>query len=420
VNTVRVRLQRSEAGGNAIPTFLLKLVGVPSWEMGATGMSALLTTKRCGNANGLFAAGTITLDDASSVGAGYCLHSQTAVNLAGSVEFLDGASLSMPDIARCQGQCTADVHPGIAEARASVNFQTPGTRGWIEALYAGLTDPDVTLPQEAAFFESRKLAADLSPLEEMAIETFALQTGDLVRLTPMEFSKMRAFPAGLIYAVSCATESFAPEEEIVSTLTVEGMGFRKILKDLVLVTDCAVAFDRMAVIEGSMILTMSGTGQPAFSVEPGTTAGDAAQACDPAGHSVLIAAGDIALPGDFLTSNAALVAGGDVTLGAGNGNVVTHKGSTIHAGGALTVHGRHTFDACSQAQDPALPDLQVIRSVLLPMEMPETGAAAVAPVAPLVETPDLPGTAVKALDRVDLLVDLEEDRDSRARRLPKL
>jgi hypothetical protein len=416
-NAVRVVVQRSDKTRNPVPTFLLGLVGVRTFDIAAGSVSALLPTRSCSNAEGLFAQGVIDLQAPAAVGGGYCVHSQTAINLGPGVEFQQGARLSLPDLADCGGGCDGSFHPGADTAKRAINLQMPDLTTFVTGLRDGFLDPKVTLPQEAAFFANLSLSPDLSPVEEMQVDIESLKPGSVVTLTPMQFGKMRAFPRGLIYSVSCSPVQNSDNYSADLTLSLDGAFEAQVLKDLVLVTDCGLWFGSHTVIENSVILSTAGGSTLAFVADPGAVAGGRsigasggpAENCGKSQPTVLLSTGNVGLPSDFLGSNVALVAAGNVVLGpAATGAPVQHFGTTIHAGGDLQILGQNGFSACGSASSPLLPDLRVIRHVMTTIEVP------VAPKKPeAVIERDLPGEKVAPLEPAPAVVGRNEIANSR-------
>jgi Flp pilus assembly protein TadG len=382
VNAVRVRMTRSEITNNPVPTFLLKLVGVPFFDVSAGSISAILETRRCSNSEGLFARGAMEFDRDVKVGSDVCLHSQKSIDFKANADFEPGSKLSVPDLANCIGGCALSRHPDLDAA--AVNLQIPDISDRIAELYAGFVDPETQIDAEWEFFSDHPLSADLSALGEMQIDIARLEPGSLVTLTPMEFGKMREFPAGVIYSVTCDPEAVPAEDG----LLLEGHGSSRELKGLVLVTNCALRFDPSVEIEGSIILTTFTGNGPAIIADVGARAADPSFGCNPALHTTFMSLGPVQVPSDFLASNVALVTAGDFSLSSGAGEAeVVHRGTSIHTGGELQVWGSHQFESCNTASSAILPTLRVIRRVMTAVTVPNVPA-----VTPPASEPDMPGT----------------------------
>ena len=408
VNAVSVRVQRSQRVDNPVPSLVLNMIGIASWDIGATSVAVLIPTRRCSNAEGLFARAPLTLAGQSEIGTAVCLHSQTAVVLEQRTEFAPGSGLSMPDLANCFGKCAGALNPGAAAAAVAVNLVMPDLGDTIDRLSEGFADPHIELSEEATFFAAHPLATELSALQEMMVETDDLETGSPVALTPMEFRKMREFPSGLVYVVSCATDDAGDQSDPMLVIrAADGPS----LKGLALVTDCALRFEPGASVEGTLMITTFDATPTALTIDGGAHAGDPDLGCNAAAQTVLMSRGSVQVPPEFLTSNVALVVAGDVVLEAGgNPAPVQHVGTAIHASGTIRVVGPHAFTSCNQLSSPVLPSLQVIRQVL-----PVAPVVAPDRLLPKAPPPALPGTIVNPLERAPELIGLAPEAEAKGR-----
>lgn len=353
-NAVLVRVQRSRETGNAVGTLLLKLAGIESWNIAATSAAAVLPTQRCNPMEGVYARGAVTLRGEASVGAGYCLHSQDRVDLAGQVTFAPGAGLSMPDLSACAGNCNAIVTAGFDLAATETNMLMAAAEEEITRLAEGFTDADGEIPERSAFFRTRPRAYDLQPLAEVGVYTKPLRTGDVVRLTPLQFSRIWKFPKGLTYHVSC-------KDEQNSRLRLDGFGMGLDLSDLVLVTDCGLDLEATVTLRGALLLL---TGPEALEAANGALAGDPDARCLSDAASQVYSRAGMHLPPTLTTSNATFFSAGDISVEAGPpGTLLHHRGTAFHAAGEVNFEGGHTFHACNAAPAAVTPSLRLIRQI---------------------------------------------------------
>lgn len=395
-NAVLVRLQRSEAAGNPLPTLLMGLAGHDAWSLAATSVAVLTPTRRCGNAEGIVAHDSIDLGISPGIGAGFCLHSQTAITLPAGTHTTGPLRISLPDPSDCAGLCdqekaSGQPHPGMRPI--ALNLVMPQARDHVARLAAGFLDPQTTLAEEAAFFASRPLDGDPEALREVGLQTGNLRSGAVLRMTPLQFSQLRERPAGLVYKVGCDTVKDDPRPVWERSLVLLGDGYEVTLRDLVLVTDCAIAMDDAVRVEGALIL-LTGPEEALISALPGTSLGDPEMKCDSARRVRLMALGDLALPADLARSNVSAVAGGSILLeGDPDQWLVPHVGLVLHAGGGVVAEGSHSFDRCpaETATDPLMPALQVIAHA-----MPPLGDVLAPPAKARPET-DMPGEKAKRL-----------------------
>ena len=395
-NAVLVRLQRSEAVDNPLPTFVMGMAGHRAWSLAVTSVAVLVPTQRCGNAEGIVARGGLDLGVSPEFGAGFCLHSQTAITLPAGTRSAGSLRISLPNLSGCEGACALGTgasppHPDMRPM--ALNLVMPETRDHVVRLAAGFLDPTVDLPEEAAFFATRPLDGDPEALREVGLATQNIRQGDVLRMTALQFSQLRERPAGLVYDVRCDTIENDSRPAWERTLTLIGNGSDPTLRDLVLVTDCAIEMDDTVRVEGALIL-LTGPGEARIEALSGATLGDPEGKCDPVRRTRLMASGDLALPADLALSNVSAVAGGAIRLeGDPDHWRVPHTGLVLHAGGSVTAESAHSFARCpaEPISDPLMPTMQVIAHA-----MPPLGDVLAPPVKARPKT-SLPGQDVKGM-----------------------
>ena len=360
-NAVVVTLQRSKAVHNPVPTFLLGLVGLHSWDIETTSIATIGETERCDSSEGIFARGQVMLTSQNLIGTGYCLHSQQAVMLSARNTFAEGSFVSMPDLAKCQRKCNPSVNPGIRALE--VNLIMPDLGSFIQDMNDVFTNDFLTAQQVSDFFATRPLDSDVSALEEVGVEKSVLERlgkGAVIPLTKMQFSRLREFPEGLTYTVNCQ-EQGSPQE----TLLKIGEGpYSPVMKNIALATNCGIHFGESADVRGSLIITTRKQQADTLTADATASAGDPLQACDPKEHSVIMSMGPLNVPASFAKSNVTFVVADDVHLSGPPGTErASHQGTSIHATGKVQVTGKHDFQACDKTPDILAPSLRVLRHV---------------------------------------------------------
>lgn len=363
-NAMLVSLQRSDTTRNPIPTFILGLFGVDSWSASTSSVATVATTRRCGNTSGLFAQGPITIDE-TGLGAqpseGMCVHSQQALALPPGIDMHgEPARLSLPARNACSGE-------GCDHA-AEVNLIMPEIADYVARLAQGFADRSLALHEKRSFFADRPISRDLEPLAEVGVEVRDLQTGDVVALSAFRFRLLREVPQGLVYLVMCGQPGAEVESEGKDEILVGEWAESPVLRNIALVTTCPIRLAEHARIEGALIISTADE----IGLDTANAAariGDPAGACDASRRSIVMTTGSIALPSTLTTSNIAVVAGGDVTLGlAGETSRSRARGLAVHAGGAISGTGTQDFMPCPVAEDPVLPTLRVISFTMAPVE----------------------------------------------------
>ena len=390
-NAVLVRLQRSAAVNNPIPTYILRFIGFDSWTAGAVSVAAVQPTRRCSNAAGLFAKGRIEVSADSTFEGAFCLHSQQAIALPAATGIGEGVRLSLPTLEGCEDDCQGAARAGAA--LTEVNLQMPAAVDHVLRLAEGFVLPNMALPEKAAYFASRPLAKDLEPLAEVGLDTGGLKTGSVVSLSAFRFSQLREVPAGLVYRVTCSMPADQVSTSSLDRIRLMGIEDRAKLRNMVLVTSCPLEMDDLTRVEGALVILLHGP-ETVLAASPGARMGDPDRACDARKRTVLMTTGSLVLPAWLSTSNLAVVAGGDVELGsAPDAGRAMHQGLSLHVGGQLSMAGPHGFAACPEASDPVLPALRVIAHASPPL------AGWVTPLLPARPTPspEMPGKRRDAL-----------------------
>jgi Flp pilus assembly protein TadG len=398
VNAIVVRVQRSAASGNPVPTMLLRLAGGKAWDVSDESVVALVATQACHSTDGLYARGLLLPGPGSHVGKGYCLHAQERVIPGIGSLFETGSGLSMPDLSRCGSDCTDAVSQGAEAARFEANLIRPDLPGLIRGLRDQLTAPLSRIaakpnPARDSYFAHRPLPVDLSALDEVGVPITRLKTGTVVQMSPTAFTRLRVVPQGLVYQVMCAPPpgKALPGASIPAPLAPgeAGQGEDRILKlsgndqngnpvgrvfrNMVLISDCQIRIEPTAKIEGAVIVSLRGKEDGAgFDIlaETGAAIGDPDRNCDPGHRSTLLALGSVLLPAGVIGTNVGVVAGGDIRISPPEGPGAMIYGVTglgLHAGGAISVDVAHDYTACGVggqvATDPFSPDLMVLRQV---------------------------------------------------------
>ena len=393
-NAIEVRVQRSAATGNPVPTMLLRLAGSAAWDVTNASVVALVATQACQPTDGLYARGLLLPGPGSHIGKGYCLHAQERVVPGIGSLFETGSGLSMPDLSRCGSNCTNAVSQGAEQAEFEANLIRPELTGLIRGLRAQLTAPlrRIALsqnPARDAFFAHRELPVDLSALDEVGVPIGKLKTGTVVQMSPTAFTRLRAVPQGLVYQVMCAPppgkalpgasvpaltapgEVGQGEDRI---LTLSGNDMGRVFANMVLISDCQIRIEATAKIEGAVIVSLRGKDAGAgfdITAETGAAIGDPDQSCDPGHRSTLLALGSVQLSAGVLGTNVGVVAGADIRISPPDGPGALIYGVTglgMHAGDTISVDVAHDYTACraggaAAVDDLFAPDLKVLRQV---------------------------------------------------------
>ena len=360
-NAVVITLQRSKAVSNPLPTYLLGFVGQQSWDIKVRSVAAIATTKRCDSTEGIFAREQVMLTSQNQIGTDYCIHSQQAVALPAHNTFEEGSLVSMPNLAKCQHKCGDTAISGV-RAQA-VNLIMPDLGTFIQDMNDAFTSDMQVTQQVRTFFETRPLDDDVSALDEIGVQKSVLEeleNGTAVSLTELQFSRMREYPEGLTYNVSCSDRGRRRE----TVLKIGDAPYSPTMKNIVVATNCEIHFGENADVRGSLIITTREQRATTLTADAQASAGDPRQACDPKQHSVIMSLGKLKVPASFASSNVTFVVGDAAQLtGTPNVRRSAHRGMSIHATGKVQVTGEHNFQTCNNTPDALAPILRVIRHV---------------------------------------------------------
>lgn len=317
-NAVVVRLQRSGATGNTLPTLMLRALGQADWTLAATSVATIEPTRRCDGRQAMVAQGGITLGQGVALDQALCLHSQRDILLAEGVDTGPDPRLSLPDSADCTGPCPESGGGSGGGALAEANLILTEVRPHVQGLAQALLDPasragaaaGPAAELAARFFATHPLAGDLEPLREIGIDPGALETGSVVSLSALQFSSLRSRPAGLIYGVMCTGREPTEAERTIAFL---GQPDLPALRGAILVTNCRITMDALTVIEASALIALH-PGPLQIKAEAGARFGAPRGQCDANRHATLMTSGGITLDGSLSVSDATLIAGGDLTF----------------------------------------------------------------------------------------------------------
>jgi hypothetical protein len=326
-NAVVVRLQRSGATGNTLPTLMLHALGQAGWTLAAQSVASLAPTRRCAGRQAMVAQGGITLGAGVALEPGLCLHAQGDIALAADVETGTDPAFSLPDASNCTGPCPDPETGALAEA----NLILTNVQAHVAGLARGLLDPagrmaaapsdgagaDPAARAAAGFFATHPLSGDLEPLREVGVDIDALETGSVVMLSALQFSSLRDRPAGLIYGVLCPDFGGAVTgrngADAETTIALLGQPGLTTLRGAILVTNCSLALDARVSIEGAAVIALH-DGPLRLTAEPGARMGAAPGSCDATRRGTLMTTGALTLDGSLGLADMTVIAGGDVSF----------------------------------------------------------------------------------------------------------
>lgn len=301
---VQVTPRRDFGRGNAVPTYLLRFVGLDHWDL-STPAVFLAQRDPCFN-DGFVARGPVSFNSNNHFASGFCVHSNDHVWLRQNNVFESGAQVSMPDLA------DLDVPGG----------DTSGNPGLDEALTEARMDLDILDQLPEIIVELTEFGSERVPDYIDAAGVIELDAGNI---------SASDFQARRIHRVSCGDNGNPGGGRGNGN---QGGGNRldipnnAVLRNIVLVTDCAIRFGNGSAVEESVIATTStaddsirGSSGARFGVDIGCAQGPGTQ---------VLTRGGMFFPANLTVHGGQLVAAGTINFQANAG--VSGAGVSFVAG----------------------------------------------------------------------------------------
>ncbi|EKD61690.1 MAG: hypothetical protein ACD_54C00138G0001 [uncultured bacterium] len=306
-DAVQVTTRRTLENGNAVATYLLKLVGLDDWNLTTT---AIFTTYHptCLR-EGFVAEGPVDVQSNNTYSNGFCIHSNSYVSLNSNNYFEPGTVVSMPNLDDIELPNSGfKTNTGLADAlrEGSWNIRIINR---IDALINGLSTFDpIYLPSYITSntkngFSSRDVTQ--ADLEEGRLHTFTCSGG--------------------------------------AALTIKA---KVIVKNVVIVTSCDVKFEQGVQIISSVIATTSASSK-SMSASSGLQVG-LNDNCAIGGGSQLVTAGSMSFPSDLQIYGSQLLAKNDISFSANADGI---QGAAIVAGGTISGTSNMAMGFCGTGMD---------------------------------------------------------------------
>lgn len=292
LGAVRVETRQQAANGNAISTFLMKLVGFTEWNIAT--QSIFVTYQPTCLREGFVAENVVDLQSNNSYVNGFCIHSNTYVSLNSNNYFEPGTVVSMPDTTNLQLPNSGFVtNLGLQEALHSGSWNIRIVKR-IDALIADLR-----------VFGSRRMPAYITSAQQVWLTNRIVEQADLV--------------PGRVHRYNCGA---GPPLTIRQNVVVDRV---------VLVTDCRVKFEQGVLLTNTVIAT---TNSSALSVTAAASLQVGANDnCAPGGGAQIVTMGSMSFPADLRIYGGQLLAVRDIEFSA---NATGIQGAALVAGGRIS------------------------------------------------------------------------------------
>jgi Flp pilus assembly protein TadG len=291
-DAVRVETRQQAANGNAIATYLMKLVGFTEWNI--TTQSIFVTYHPTCLREGFVAEEVVDLQSNNLYTNGFCIHSNSYVSLNSNNFFEPGTVVSMPN--------EDDVELPNSGFETNIGLQ--------EALHSGSWNIRIVsrinaLIADLRVFGSRRMPAYITSAEEVWLPDRSVEQADLV--------------PGRVHRFSCGGGA---------ALTIK----QDVVTDrMVLVTDCKVKFEQGVTLTNTVIATTENSAQSvtaAASLQVGLN-----DNCAPGGGAQIVTMGSMSFPSDLRIYGGQLLAVRDIEFSA-NANGI--QGAALVAGGLIS------------------------------------------------------------------------------------
>ena len=289
---------------NAVDVFLLQFAGLDRWNLLR---QSVFTTYLPGCfREGFVAEDVVDVTSGNTYKAGFCIHSNTHVELNNGNVFETGAIVSMPDradvVIPASGMTS---NPGLPEALRDGSYYLRIVAR-IEAIIAGVEDPG-------------------SPYYPVYLDPAATVT-----LDPKDKITEAVWQEGRIHRLTCKNSKTKVDVPTNTTL-----------REGVLVTNCTIKFGQGTVLEDVVMVTTS-TEVDSFNAAQGLQLGKD-DGCLPGGGAQLVTRGGVKVPQGLRLFGGQILAAGDVSFTSDAGG---YEGGSIVSGGRIDGTTNSVMGAC--------------------------------------------------------------------------
>jgi len=317
-NAVRVTASRTKATNNAVPTFLLRLAGMTSWDVSVQSV-AFRSTESCAVAD-ISSNGKVEIKSENDFYNGYCVEGAKEVKFTGDNQFDDNNSIYVTDLNNLK----------LSDSTSLSSIVGRGT----PSSGSGLTYGDIAKVKTTI---SAAYVADIAALATNYLDpTWASQpsyinaNSSVITLDANDV-KYTSFAPGRIYDVQCGdgkgdTAQFYKGQDI---------------SQVVVVSDCAISLGKESTYEDVVLVSKDSGDASVYAAKNVVLGKD--DACEAGGGVAIFAAGDVTSDEKLELYGAAISAGGMVKLKNRSGKIA---GLSIAANGDVKLDGKASFGSC--------------------------------------------------------------------------
>jgi len=346
------RVMTNRAGDNPVGSFLFRIVGIDRMDVRASTISSTYYPPCL--SEGFTALGVVDIQSNNSFFKGFCMHSNTHVEMNQNNYFELGTIVSMPDqtdiVIPASGMTKNE---GLEQALRSGTYNMKE----LDLLRPTAALEDGVLPYETA----------ISTLGHAQTPSF-LTSATAVTLAPGSYAPS-SFTPGRVHRITCGGSSssgsrssrlLAPDSDIVlvgngngngggngssGQLTLSGGTYSR----AVIVTDCLVNLGQGTILE-DVVLYTSNTSDNSITASSSLTLGRDDH-CAAGGGATLLTRGGMHAAAKMVMFGAQVRLLGDFEFASGGNAGVTGEGVSVMAGGRIDGTTHMDISACSQGMN---------------------------------------------------------------------
>jgi hypothetical protein len=322
-NAVKVYLAKTTATGNAVPTFLLDIVGINSWDVSASSIVMVSgSTSSCLDESGqpqygLYAGNTFDTKSFNTYKDGICVHGQQQLNMWRQNEYDDDVVLTTNVQSEIDYILTAKI-PHHTEANQN-NLRAALEKDSIVSLEPGAVVSTITAIQNGTSTITPQFVSNMSIISKTRSEFQSLMTAG-------------TYLTGRVYYVTGCTTTGTSSSNTISVPSGRN------LSDIVIVTNCRIAFAGTNTITNTLIATQN-TSTTSIVGSSAITIGQSAS-CSTKGDAQFLTAGTMQFAQNTDVNGSKLVAAVSIkfqSASAGNAVQADITASTLLAGSNIEV-----------------------------------------------------------------------------------
>lgn len=288
---------------NPVSSFLLQFIGFAQWDVSVD--SVFVTYRPTCLREGFVADGIVDIQSNNEFWSGFCIHSNDHVELNSNNTFEAGTIVSMPEeedlVLPKSGYATND---GLQAALREGSFEMR------------LVHKLPTIIRKLAAADEKYIPAGINPLAIRTLNVNKIAAGQL--------------EPGYLYIASCSA----------GTLTIDATT----VKNIVLLTDCAVTFSKGTILEDSIFATTN-TGDRSFYAPSDLQVGKD-DSCFDGGGTKLISLGGMKFAANLAVFGSQLVATKNIEFAARAEGI---EGASMIAGGLISGTSNMSMGFCGKS-----------------------------------------------------------------------